>query len=223
MSSESGDEAPIDAIQETAAVVVEGEPLPQYPETTGYVADPATDPAVGLTPPTLTGQDFEGNDVTIDPADGTPQVVVFAAHWCPHCQKEIPLIQEWIDEGSLPDGVEISLVSTSARADGPEYPPSEWLSGADWSSTVLLDNADQSAATVYGLTGFPYMVFIGADGTVTQRACSASCPSRTSTVSCRPWPERGAQASVEELTRQTLPVTRRSNRSRNAGPASPSA
>ena len=108
--------------------------------------------------------------MTIDPTDGTPQVVVFAAHWCPHCQKEIPLIQEWIDEGSQPEGVEISLVSTSARADGPEYPPSEWLSGADWSSTVLLDNADQSAATAYGLTGFPYMVFIGADGTVTQRA-----------------------------------------------------
>ena len=174
VTSESGDEAPIDSIQETAAVVVEGDPLPPYPETAaGPVADPATDPAVGLTPPTLVGQDFEGNEVTIDPTDGTPKVVLFAAHWCPVCQEEIPLIQEWIDEGGLPEGTEVALVSTGARADGPEYPPSEWLSGIDWSTDVMLDNADQSAANVYGLPGYPYMVFVDGDGTVVQRASGA--------------------------------------------------
>ena len=25
--------------------------------------------------------------ITIDPADGTPKVIMFVAHWCPHCQK----------------------------------------------------------------------------------------------------------------------------------------
>lgn len=171
VSSESGDEAPIDSIQETAAVVVEGEPLPPYPETAaGPLADPATDPAVGLTPPTLVGQDFEGNEVTIDPGDGTPKAVIFAAHWCPVCQEEIPLIQEWIDDTGLPEGTEIALISTSARADGPEYPPSEWLSGIGWSTDVMLDNADQSAATAYGLPGYPYMVFLDEDGSVVQRA-----------------------------------------------------
>ncbi len=46
VSSESGDEAPIDAIQETAAVVIEGEPFPQYPED-GRVTSPTRRP----TPP----------------------------------------------------------------------------------------------------------------------------------------------------------------------------
>ncbi len=92
------------AVQEQATVTVTGESLPEYPADGGLFADPATDPAVGQTPPTLTGQDFSGGDVTVAPGGGTPQVVIFAAHWCPHCQEEIPLIQEWIDGDTFPTG-----------------------------------------------------------------------------------------------------------------------
>ena len=171
MTSESGDDnAAADAVQEQGSVVVSGEPLPEYPADGGLFADPATDPAVGMTPPTLTGQDFQGQDVTIEPGGGTPMVVVFAAHWCPHCQKEIPLIQDWIDEGKLPDDVQVNLISTNVQADQNNYPPSDWLSSVGWSEQILLDNPDQSAAQAYGLTGYPYMVFVDADGKVVQRA-----------------------------------------------------
>jgi thiol-disulfide isomerase/thioredoxin len=160
----------IESVQETAAVQVSGDPLPPYPADAGLLADPATDPAVGRTPPTLVGEAFDGSPVTIDPGDGRAKLVIFAAHWCPHCQKEIPLIQGWIDDGSLPEDVDVYLVSTAARADQSEYPPSGWLGSIGWSETVLLDNADQSAANAYGLTGYPYLVFVDADGTVVQRA-----------------------------------------------------
>ena len=95
---------------------------------------------------------------------------MFAAHWCPHCQKEIPEIQAWLDDGGLPEGVELYLVSTAVQADQNNYPPSDWLSGVGWSEPVLLDNADQAAGNSWGLTGFPYMVFLDADGKVVQRA-----------------------------------------------------
>lgn len=171
MTSESSDDnAAADAVQEQGSVVVSGESLPEYPADGGLFADPATDPAVGMTPPTLTGQDFQGKDVTIEPGGGTPMVVVFAAHWCPHCQKEIPLIQDWIDEGKLPDDVQVNLISTNVQADQNNYPPSDWLSSVGWSEQILLDNPDQSAAQAYGLTGYPYMVFVDADGKVVQRA-----------------------------------------------------
>ncbi len=168
-TSESG-ESSADAVQEAAGVVVTGTALPEYPADGGLAADPSTDPAVGQTPPTLQGQSFDGSEVTIDPADGTAKVVVFAAHWCPHCQKEIPLIQGFIDDGNVPDGVEVYLVSTSAQANQDNYPPSAWLDQVGWSEQVLLDNADQTAAQAYGLTGFPYMVFVDGDGKVVQRA-----------------------------------------------------
>jgi cytochrome c biogenesis protein CcmG/thiol:disulfide interchange protein DsbE len=168
MTSEGGgsDE---EATQEQATVTVTGDALPEYPAGAGLFADPATDPAVGMTPPTLKGQDFQGEAVTIEPGT-SPMVVIFAAHWCPHCQKEIPLIQEWIDSGELPDDVQVNLVSTAVKADQNNYPPSAWLSSVGWSGQILLDNPDQSAGQAYGLTGYPYIVFVGADGKVVQRA-----------------------------------------------------
>jgi thiol-disulfide isomerase/thioredoxin len=169
VTSEGGDDAAADAVQEQGTVEVSGDSLPEYPADGGLAADPATDPAVGMTPPTLSGQDFAGEPVSIDPANG-PMVVVFAAHWCPHCQKEIPLIQDWIDEGNLPEGVQVNLVSTGVQANQNNYPPSEWLAQEGWSEQVLLDNPDQTAAQVYGLSGYPYLVFVDGDGAVTQRA-----------------------------------------------------
>lgn len=170
VTSEGGGDDVADAVQEQGTVEVSGDSLPEYPADGGLAADPATDPAVGMTPPTLTGTDFAGEPVTIDPAADGPMVVVFAAHWCPHCQKEIPLIQDWIDEGNLPEGVQVNLISTGVQADQNNYPPSEWLAREGWSEQVLLDNPDQTASQVYGLSGYPYMVFVDADGTVTQRA-----------------------------------------------------
>ena len=52
-----------------------------------YDATLAEDPAVGMTIPTVTGTDFDGNDITITGDDGKAKVIVFVAHWCPHCQK----------------------------------------------------------------------------------------------------------------------------------------
>ena len=32
-------------------------------------------------------------------------MVVFLAHWCPHCNAEIPVLNEWRDSGEIPDGL----------------------------------------------------------------------------------------------------------------------
>jgi cytochrome c biogenesis protein CcmG, thiol:disulfide interchange protein DsbE len=158
------------AVQEQSTVTVTGSPLPEYPQVSTVVAPPADDPAVGLTPPTLAGQDFAGSDLTIDPADGRAKVVIFVAHWCPHCQAEVPEIQKWIDEGNKPDNVDFYAVSTAVSADRGNYPPSEWLAAEGWSEDVLLDDPDQTAAMAYGLSGYPYFVMVDAEGKVTQRA-----------------------------------------------------
>lgn len=161
---------PIDAVQEVAAVESEGQPLPPFPQVAGFVAPVDEDPAVGMTPPTLTGQDFGGDPVSIDPGDGRAKVVAFVAHWCPHCQAEVPLIQQWVDDGNLPDDVDLYAVSTDVRSDQNNYPPSEWLDREGWSEGILLDHADGTAANTWGRTGYPYLVFVDADGKVSRRA-----------------------------------------------------
>lgn len=166
----SGASAAQNATQEQAAVTVTGDPLPEYPQVNSYIAPPADDPAVGKTPPTLAGQSFDGSKITIDPSDGRAKVVIFVAHWCPHCQAEVPGIQKWIDAGNKPDNVDVYAVSTAVAADKGNYPPSAWLATEGWTPPVMLDSPDQTAAVAYGLPGFPYFVMVDAAGKVTQRA-----------------------------------------------------
>ncbi|MET0911094.1 MAG: hypothetical protein ABWZ99_16630, partial [Ilumatobacteraceae bacterium] len=68
--------------EETRPVTMVGEALPEYEGL-------AVDPAVGMASPVVTGEQFDGAPITIGgPADG-PTLLVFLAHWCPHCNAEI--------------------------------------------------------------------------------------------------------------------------------------
>lgn len=166
----TGAAAAADATQQTADITVAGEPLPQMPETSGTAfTDSATDKAIGLSAPTIEGESFDGSKVSVDPADGTPRVFVFVAHWCPHCQAEVPLIQEWIDAGNLPDNVEIVFVSTSVAPERGNYPVSDWIEKEGVTSTVILDDDASGAAAKFGLTGFPYFVMTNGEGKVVAR------------------------------------------------------
>ncbi len=127
------------------------------------------DPAVGLAPPELTGQDFAGNPLSITD-DGTPKVVMFLAHWCPHCQREVPKVQSWLDTNGMPPGVSLYAVPTATVEGRDNYPPSQWLLGKNWTVPVLVDDAAGTAATAWGLGSYPYFVAVGPDGTVVQRA-----------------------------------------------------
>lgn len=144
----------------TGTVEVSGTPLPE-------LTDPADDPAVGMTFPTLTGVDQSGEPMTISADDG-PVMVLFVAHWCPHCQREVPVVQDWVDDGGLPDGVDLVTVSTAIDPQRPNYPPDAWLETEGWTAPVLVD-ADNTAATATGLPAFPYFVAVDGDGKVALR------------------------------------------------------
>jgi thiol-disulfide isomerase/thioredoxin len=135
--------------------VISGTSLPAF-------ADPAGDPAVGMTIPTVTSPT---GSIAID---GRPKVLLFVAHWCPHCQNEVPLVQSWLDGGGLPADVDLITVSTAIDPGRPNYPPEAWLTGAGWTPPVITDPAN-TVADAYGLSAFPYWVFVNADGTVAGR------------------------------------------------------
>ncbi len=169
-ASGTGAAAAADAKQQTADVTVSGEPLPQMPETSGSAfTDAASDTAIGRSAPKIEGESFDGSKISIDPADGTPRVFVFVAHWCPHCQAEVPLIQEWIDAGNLPDNVEIVFVSTAVTPARGNYPVSDWIVKEGVTPKVILDDDSSGAASKFGLTGFPYFVMTNGEGKVVAR------------------------------------------------------
>jgi thiol-disulfide isomerase/thioredoxin len=129
--------------------------------------NPTNDLAVGMTAPTVTGTSFDGSEVAIG-GSGRAQILVFLAHWCPHCQAEVPLIQQWVDDGGLPEGVDLVSVSTAMDPAAPNYPPEAWLAREGWTAPVLVDSAG-TVADAFALPAFPYFVFVNADGTVAGR------------------------------------------------------
>ena len=147
--------------RETSAVSVQGDPLPALSNT-------GRDPAVGMSVPDVSGNSFDGTKVSVS-NDGVAKVLVVGAHWCPHCQVEIPRLQEWIDRQGMPEDVKLVTVSTAADPGQPNYPPSQWLRREGWTSPVIADDALGAASKALGTSGFPFFVFVNADGTVHSR------------------------------------------------------
>lgn len=146
---------------EPAACPVEaGEALPM-------LGDGGDDSARGCTIPTVEGVDLAGAPLTIGP-DGPARIIVFVAHWCPHCQAEVPRIVEHLADTPMPDDVELVAVSTAANPDAPNYPADAWLEKEGW-EVPTLDDVDETVAPKFGLNAFPFFVAVDAEGTVIAR------------------------------------------------------
>ncbi len=143
--------------------VVQGTALSQFPKT-----EAVDFTATGQTAPDVLGKNYDGSEVTIT-NDGNAKAIVFLAHWCSHCQQEVPRVQQWLNSGGGVEGVDMYSVSTSANSGQPNYPPSEWLEKENWTVPLIVDDQKNTVLNAYGAGGFPYWVFLNADGTVAVR------------------------------------------------------
>ena len=156
-----------EAQNEVAPVTVTGTALPSAGGS-GLIP-PASDPAVGKTVPALSGSTFGGGQISFA-VPTKPTVYLFVAHWCPHCQAEVPRIVDWLGDGSLPSTVSWRMVSTAVKESQGNFPPSAWLAKEKWGGPVLVDSATGDAANAFGLQSFPYLLFVDSKGVVKQRA-----------------------------------------------------
>jgi cytochrome c biogenesis protein CcmG, thiol:disulfide interchange protein DsbE len=145
-------EEPIDASIGYGDPTVTGDPLPVYAAGTDDVA-------VGLPAPTVTGADWNGKPISIAP-DGSSKIILFLAHWCPHCQAEVPVVQDWVDAGNLPEGVELISVATSTDRLRENWPPQEWLEEEGWTAPVIMDDQIGTVAGNFGMAGTPFYVVL---------------------------------------------------------------
>ena len=161
VATAGSDDNNVAGLEQTRPVAITGTALPAFGDT-------PSDPAIGTTAPTLTGASFDGTPLAVQP--GTPTLVVFLAHWCPHCQREVPVLTEWAANGGVPDGVNVIGVATSTTSQRPNYPPSAWLEREHFPFPVIADSATYDAATAFGLTSYPYFVALDSKGRVVTRA-----------------------------------------------------
>jgi thiol-disulfide isomerase/thioredoxin len=132
--------------------------------------NPASDAAMGKTAPTLNGYTFAGNPVSITPgASAQPIMLVFLAHWCPHCNREVPRLIDWQEQGLVPEGLRVIGVTTASRNDQANWPPSDWIEEMKWPFEVFADSEAGDAANAYGVDGFPFIAMVNAEGKVVGR------------------------------------------------------
>lgn len=142
-------------------LTITGQPLPDLPES-------GVDPAVGSALPTLGGTGIDGQPMDIGPTGGA-QMIVVLAHWCPHCQAELPLLVDMINAAQVPEGVSVVGLATAIDELRPNYPPSAWFEREGWQQPTLIDDANSDGLHALGLSVFPGFVFVDAQGRVTQR------------------------------------------------------
>jgi thiol-disulfide isomerase/thioredoxin len=143
-------------VQQTRPVTVTGTPLPRFVAPSG---------TPGLLTPELHGKSFAGTPVNVT-HDGRPKLVLFVAHWCPHCQNEVAKLAQYFKGTPLPAGIDLVTVATDTSADAPNYPPSAWLQAEGWKTPVMADSEQATAAQAFGLATFPYFVAVDASGKV---------------------------------------------------------
>jgi thiol-disulfide isomerase/thioredoxin len=151
-------------ISEFSDVTITGDALPAFDSAS------AADASIGMTAPIVSGKGFTGTEITTDGA-GTPTLLVFLAHWCQFCQREVPLLVQWEKDGQTPTGIDVIAVATGTDPANPNFPPSEWLAREEFPALwpVIADSADKKAADAFGLSGYPYFVLVDAQGKVFKR------------------------------------------------------
>lgn len=155
-------------VPEAEPVVVTGDSVP----TLAGNAPVGQDVAFGWEAPSVGGADWNGNPVKIDAADGRPKLIVFLAHWCPHCQEEVPRVQAWLNlTGGDPD-VDIYGVATSNDRTRPNWPPGDWLDREGWTPPTLVDKNGKVARS-FGMSGTPFWVVMNGEGKVVYRVAGS--------------------------------------------------
>jgi len=136
------------------------------PTTPSIDGEPLTaNLAVGDRVPEFSAPSLAGDgSVTWSDYDGVPRVLSIWAPWCPHCQKELPIIAKVAQ--TFP-GVQVVTVATAVDvAPGPT--PAQFVEERNLTFPVAMDDADMTLAKGLGVQGFPTVYFVGTHGTVTQ-------------------------------------------------------
>ncbi len=146
---------------------ISGDSLPLMPP--GQSGVNLEDPAAGTLVPEVVGQDYNGDEVSIT-NDGKPKIIVFLAHWCPHCQAEVPRLTTRLGSGSETDGVAWYGIATASNSTRDNWTPAAWLTREGFPAPVIMDDINSSVLDAFGISSFPGWAIVGSDGTLVARA-----------------------------------------------------
>ena len=111
--------------------------------------------------PAFTAPALGGGTVDWSDYQTGPVVLAIWAPWCPHCQKEMPILSEAVDATSP-----VRLVSvTTAVGQAPGPSPQEFMQERDLTFPVAVDDDQGTLGAGLGIQSFPTVYYVK-DGVV---------------------------------------------------------
>lgn len=141
----------------------DGEPSPA--REVRVSGGPRSEPlAAGEVVPDFSAPDLEGGTFAWSDYQGRPTVLAVWAAWCPHCQKELPVLADVAADH--PDVELVSVVTSIGQQPGPT--PEEYMAEEGLTFPVAVDDAKNTLGQAFGIQSFPTTYWVGADGKVVQ-------------------------------------------------------
>ena len=105
-----------------------------------------------------------GGTMTWSDYAGKPSVLIIWASWCPHCQKELPILAS--TQAKYPGVQLVSVTTWIGLRSGPT--PQEYMTSKGLSFPVGVDDANTTIMKGLGVPGVPTVFYVGSDNKVVQ-------------------------------------------------------
>ncbi len=126
------------------------------------------DTSLGIVSPRVTAATMLGEEINlIQP--GAYNLIIFLAHWCPHCRTEVRLLSPYLNDNIPVKNLTITSVATWINPNMDNYPPHNWLLNENWPVQVLADNKTSDISSAFGVTGVPAFILLDENGVVIAR------------------------------------------------------
>jgi cytochrome c biogenesis protein CcmG/thiol:disulfide interchange protein DsbE len=132
----------------------------------------ATPIQIGERIPDFSANLLRGGQVRWADYQGRPTVLELWAPWCPHCQRELPVVSSVL--AGYPNVKLFSIVTAVDLHPGPT--PDGYLRSRGLTLATALDDENGTLGTALGLQSFPTVYFVDASGIVRQVSVGESSP-----------------------------------------------
>jgi thiol-disulfide isomerase/thioredoxin len=127
--------------------------------------------------PDFTANLLSGGTVRWNSYKGTPTVLALWAPWCPHCQKELPILDGVVRQ--FPSVKLLTIVTAVGLHPGPTT--DGYLRSHNLQLATALDDEIGTLGMALGLQAFPLVYYVDAENVVRQEVVGEATPEQVRT------------------------------------------